>query len=55
MPPDLVKLRTGIIGNFIDETHKTDWKKNMMQYLEKKGKEQQEESADDGIIEYNIP
>ena len=44
-----------LIGNFIDETHKTDWKKNMMQYLEKKGKEQQEESADDGIIEYNIP
>ena len=44
-----------LIGNFIDETHKIDWKKNMMQYLEKKGKEQQEESADDGIIEYSIP
>ena len=44
-----------LIGNFIDETHKIDWKKNMMQYLEKNGKEQQEESADDGIIEYSIP
>lgn len=27
-----------LIGNFIDETHKIDWKKNMMQYLEKKGR-----------------
>ena len=42
-----------LIGNFIDETHKMDWKKSMMQYLEKKGK--QEESADDGIIEYSVP
>ena len=43
------------IDNFIDETHKQDWKKDMTQYLEKKGKQQQEESADDGIIEYAIP
>jgi hypothetical protein len=44
-----------LIGNFIDETHKMNWKKSMVQYLEKKGKEQQAESADDGIIEYNVP
>ena len=44
-----------LIGNFIDETHKMDWKKSMMQYLEKKGKQEQEESANDGIIEYSIP
>ena len=44
-----------LIGNFIDETHKTDWKKNMLQYLEKKGKQLQEESADNGIIEYDVP
>ena len=44
-----------LIGNFIDETHKLNWKKSMMQYLEKKGKQTQEESADDGIIEYDIP
>ena len=43
------------IGNFIDETHKMDWKKSMMQYLEKKGKQEQDESADDGIIEYSVP
>ena len=41
------------IGNFIDETHKKDWKQSMLQYLEKKSKKQQEE-ADDGIIEYQI-
>lgn len=44
-----------LIGNFIDETHKMDWKKSMMQYLEKKGKQEQEESSNDGIIEYSIP
>ena len=44
-----------LIGNFIDETHKVDWKKNMLKYLEKKGKELQEESASDGIIEYDVP
>ena len=44
-----------LIGNFIDETHKMNWKMSMMQYLEKKGKQEQEESADDGIIEYSIP
>lgn len=44
-----------LIGNFIDETHKMDWKKSMMQYLEKKGKQEQEESANDGIIEYSVP
>ena len=44
-----------LIGNFIDETHKMDWKKSMMQYLEKKGKQEQDESADDGIIEYSVP
>ena len=44
-----------LIGNFIDETHKVDWKKNMLKYLEKKGKELQEESANDGIIEYDVP
>ncbi|MBR4730368.1 MAG: DUF3828 domain-containing protein [Prevotella sp.] len=44
-----------LIGNFIDETHKMDWKKSMMLYLEKKGKQEQDESANDGIIEYNIP
>ena len=43
------------IGNFIDETHKMDWKKSMMQYLEKKGKQEQDESADDGIIDYSVP
>ena len=42
------------IGNFIDETHKMDWKKSMLLYLEKKGKAEQEETADDGIIEYTI-
>ncbi|MBO4719430.1 MAG: hypothetical protein J5658_06105 [Prevotella sp.] len=42
------------IGNFIDETHKMNWKNSMMLYLEKKGKQQQEETADDGIIEYSI-
>lgn len=41
------------INNFIDETHKMDWKKSMMQYIEKKSK--QEKSAEDGIIEYEIP
>ncbi|MBO7045843.1 MAG: DUF3828 domain-containing protein [Prevotella sp.] len=44
-----------LIGNFIDETHKKDWKKSMVQYLEKKGKQAQEESSDDGIIEYSVP
>jgi len=44
-----------LIGNFIDETHKMDWKKSMIQYLEEKGKKQQEESADNGIIEYDTP
>ena len=44
-----------LIGNFIDETHKRDWKKSMLKYLEKKGKELQKESADDGIIEYDVP
>ena len=43
-----------LIGNFIDETHKMNWKQSMMQYLEKKGKQEQEETADDGIIEYSI-
>ena len=44
-----------LIGNFIDETHKMNWKQSMMQYLEKKGKQQQEESAGNGIIEYDVP
>ena len=44
-----------LISNFIDETHKMDWKKSMMQYLEKKGKQELEESSNDGIIEYSIP
>ena len=44
-----------LIGNFIDQTHKRDWKNSMLQYLEKKGKEAEEESANDGIIEYDVP
>ena len=44
-----------LIGNFIDETHQFNWKKSMFQYLEKKGKKQQDEKADDGIIEYETP
>ena len=44
-----------LIGNFIDETHHLNWKKSMFQYLEKKGKKQQYEKADDGIIEYETP
>ena len=44
-----------LIGNFIDETHHLNWKKSMFQYLEKKGKKQQDEKADDGIIEYETP
>jgi len=44
-----------LIANFIDETHKHNWKKSMLQYLEKKDKELEEESADNGIIEYEIP
>ena len=44
-----------LIGNFIDESHHFDWKKSMLQYLEKKGKDQQDGIADDGIIEYEIP
>lgn len=43
------------INNFIDETHEMDWKKSMIQYLEKKDKQAKEESANDGIIEYEIP
>ena len=44
-----------LIGNFIDETHKKDWKKEMMKHLEEKGKKAQEKDADDGIIEYDVP
>ena len=44
-----------LIGNFIDETHKMDWKKAMTMHLEEKGKKIQEESADDGIVEYEVP
>ena len=44
-----------LIGNFIDETHHLDWKKSMFRYLEKKGKKQQDETADNGIIEYETP
>jgi hypothetical protein len=43
------------IGNFIDETNKVNWKKSMTKYLEEKGKKAQEEAADDGIIEYEVP
>ena len=43
------------IGNFIDMTHNVDWKKNMVKHLEKKGKMKQDEAANDGIIEYEIP
>jgi hypothetical protein len=43
------------IGNFIDETHKQDWKKAMTMHLEEKGKKIQEETANDGIVEYEVP
>lgn len=43
-----------LIGNFIDKSHDKDWKKSMMKYLEEKGKKEQEETADDGIIEYDV-
>ena len=43
------------IDNFIDQSKNMNWKKNMLIYLEKKGKKQQDEAADDGIIEYEIP
>ena len=42
------------IDNFIDQSKNMNWKKNMLIYLEKKGKKQQDEAADDGIIEYEI-
>ncbi len=44
-----------LIGNFIDETKKVNWKKSMTKHLEEKGKKAQEEAADDGIIEYEVP
>ena len=31
-----------------------DWKKPMIKYLEEKGKKELEETADDGIIEYDV-
>lgn len=43
-----------LISNFIDETHKKNWKKSMLQYLEEKSKNEQDETGD-GIIEYEIP
>ena len=43
------------IGNFIDETNKVNWKNSMTKHLEEKGKKAQEEAADDGIIEYEVP
>ena len=44
-----------LIDNFIDQSKNVDWKKNMLKYLEEKGKKQQEEEADDGITEYETP
>ena len=43
-----------LINNFIDDTHKLNWKKSMMKHLEEKGKALQEETANDGIIEYEV-
>lgn len=44
-----------LIANFIDESHKTDFKKGMIRHLEEKSKKEAEEKADDGIIEYDVP
>ena len=44
-----------LIANFINESHKYDYKKGMIKHLEEKSKQEAKEKADDGIIEYDVP